>query len=231
MQRWKKFTNYDFAFNTQTAPIVIAELGRAVRSLPLAFTKDQETFRLSAILGTKPNQNLYVDYQGRWLGGYVPAHFRSYPFYLENMELHFDEESGLISKTEGEPIFDRDGNYTKPVQDVFEFLKKIEQNRIATQKAVDALADKGLITEWKVKEIDGLYRADEAKLSKLSDNDYLQLRKVQAMPVIYGQLFSMANIGVFDKLSNIREKTKPEDPGFTLSDDGDLDIDWDKIKI
>lgn len=237
-KRWQKFINYEFALHISTAPIVTAELGKTVRTLPLAFTKEQESFVLSAVMGTESKQNLFVDYQGRWLGGYVPAHFRGYPFALnESGELYIDENSGLISELQGEPIFDQDGNFSDPVQQVYEFLKKIEQNKAVTQKAVDALVEAGLITEWNLKlkvggeekQISGLYRIDEAKLNKLEDRAFLTLRKVQALPIIYAQLFSMANIAVFDKLEQIREKTKPEDLGFTLSDDGDLGIDWDNI--
>ncbi len=206
---WQKFTNYNFASKQQTSTIVAAELGQAVRTLPMAFVKQGDNFILCAVMALEPEQNLYVAPDGRWLGGYVPAAFRGYPFSIKNGTLHIDEDSGLVSDdTSGQALFDKAGELTKPVQDVLNFLQQIEQNRTITDLAVAALSDAGCITEWefKDKDVTGLYRADEAKLNTLEGETYLKLRKTKSIAIAYAQLFSMANIGVFDKLVKIREQ-------------------------
>lgn len=231
-KHWQKFTNYNFAAQTQTARVVAAELGQAVRTLPMAFVKQGDNFILSAVMALEPDQNLYVAPDGRWLGGYVPAAFRGYPFSIQNGTLHIDEDSGLVSEdTSGQALYDKTGELTKPVQDVQNFLRQIEQNRTITDLAVAALSDAGCITEWQFKDKDvaGLYRADEAKLNTLDGETYLKLRKTKSIAIAYAQLFSMANIGVFDKLEKMQTRKEEEEPD--LENLENFDIDWDKIKI
>ncbi len=204
---WQKFTNYRFAARTQTAAVVVAEIGQAVRTLPLAFIKQGDNYVLAAVMSLSKGQNLYVAQDGRWLGGYVPAAFRGYPFSLRGEQLYIDESSGLISDTDGEVLYDKNGELSKPVQDVLNFLQQIEQNRTVTDLAVAALQEAGCIAEWRLKDtkVTGLYRTDEAGLNSLNDQAFLKLRKAGGLPIAYAQLFSMANIGVFDNLIKIRE--------------------------
>lgn len=222
---WQKFTNYNFAANTQTAPIVAAELGQAVRTLPMAFVKQGDHFILCAVMGFEAGQNLYVAPDGRWLGGYVPAAFRGYPFSLVNNTLHIDENSGLVSEdTSGQALYDGNKELTRPVQDVLNFLQQTDRNRAITDLAVSALSNAGCITGWPFKDdkITGLYRADEVKLNSLDEQSFLKLRKNQGLPIAYAQLFSMANIGVFDKLLKMQEQMvmpKQEDLKGIFADD------------
>jgi hypothetical protein len=220
---WQRFTSYNFAANTRIAPMVSAELAQAVRALPMAFVQQGDNFILCAVMGLDSDQNLYVTPDGKWLGGYVPAAFRGHPFSIQNKTLCIDEDAGLVSEdTRGQALYDNNGELTKPVQDVLNFLQQIEQNRTVTDLAVAALSDAGCITEWQFKDknVTGLYKADEAKLLNLDDQTYLKLRKTGGIPIAYAQLFSMANIGIFDKLIKIRKQMKK--PGIDncfLNDD------------
>ncbi len=186
----------------------------------MAFIKQGETFILVGLMSLTPGQNMFVGPNGQWLGAYVPSAFRSYPFRLARAEgkddliLCIDEDSGLISDKQGEPFFDESGELSQQVKDVLDFLSQIEQNRMATQQAVTALADAGLITEWNLKindgeqekPITGLYIVDEAKLNSLDDAEFVKLRKTGSLPLGYAQLLSMANISVFDKLRQLHEQ-------------------------
>ncbi len=236
-KHWQKFNDYIFASQTPTAPIVAAELGQAVRTLPLGFLKQQDNYTLIALMGLDPTQNLYVARDGRWLGGYVPSVFRGYPFRLLRAEgrdeliLCVDEDSGLINDdSSGQPIFEDNGVLAPPVKDVMNFLSQVEQNRTVTDLAVSALADAGLITVWplkvkdgeKEKPVTGLYMVDEGKLNLIDDQTFLHLRKTQALPIAYAQLLSMSNIQIFDKLAKIRaqmDKQAEPEVGFTLGED------------
>src|SRR5690242_6836867 len=80
MKRWRAAGDYQFASEMAVAPIVVAELAQASHAIPLALVKDGEQFVLTALLSLLPNQNLFVGPQGQWLGTYVPALVRSYPF-------------------------------------------------------------------------------------------------------------------------------------------------------
>ncbi len=225
-KRWQRYTSYSFAATTSYAPLVAAELQRAMQNMPLAFIRQGQNFHVAAVLSLSPGDNLFVDSQGRWLGGYVPSVFRGHPFKLAKLQdqdklvLCVDEASGLISESGGEPFFDENSELAQPVREVREFLEKVAQNSVATQRAVNALAEAGVLASWQVKiEIGdevlapaGLYRIDEARLNSLDNETFLKLRTAQALPVAYAQLFSMANMGMLKKLAEIRKKQPPQPP-------------------
>lgn len=223
---WTRQLSYSFAAKDSLALLAAAELSKAVHAFPMVFIKQQDRFFLAAVLSLTPGTNLFVAQNGKWLGGYVPAAFRGYPFSLakaqgkDNLILCVDEDSGLVheDKTAGEPFFDDTGEVTQQVKDVLNFLNQMEQNKTATNVAVAALADAGVITQWPLKirqgdqekPVTGLYRVDEAKLNSLDDGQFTKLRKAGSLPVAYAQLFSMGNISIFEKLAQIREKTQPK---------------------
>jgi hypothetical protein len=217
---WKRYQSYDFAAKDNLAPLAGAEIARAVSTLPMAFVKHQDTFSLVAVLSLTPGTNMFTGQNGQWLGGYVPAVFRGYPFMLaaaegrDDLILCVNEDSGLILDDPGaEPFFDEQGQVSGPVQEILNFLSQIEQNRAVTNQAVNALAEAGIITKWQLKikdgdqekPITGLYRVDEAKLNTLADESFLKLRKAGSLPIAYGQLLSMGNIQIFEKLSTMHQ--------------------------
>ncbi|MCA1786045.1 MAG: SapC family protein [Desulfobacteraceae bacterium] len=236
---WKRFQSYNFASKDNLAPLAGAEVAKAVLTLPMAFVKQQDTFSLVAVLSLAPGTNLFTGQNGRWLGGYVPAVFRGYPFLLAKAEGRDDlilcvhEDSGLIlDDKSAEPFFDDQGQVSPPVQEILNFLSRIEQNKAITNQAVSVLADAGLITEWplKIKEgeqekpVTGLYMVDEAKLNTLEDELFLKLRKAGSLPIAYGQLLSMGNIQAFEKLADMQTsqaRAAAEQPDFKafLGDD------------
>jgi hypothetical protein len=234
---WTRYTSYSFASKSSIVPLVGAEITKAIAGgLPMAFVKEQDRFFLAAVLSLAPGTNLFVAPTGKWIGAYVPSAFRSYPFVLakaqgkEDLILCVDEESGLVKDDKSaEPFFDDQGQLSKPVQDVLNFLSQIEKNKIQTVRAVASLADAGVITEWPLKikhgdqekPVNGLYQIDEAKLNSLEDERFLKIRKAGALPIAYAQLPSMGNIQVFEKLAKAQEKLKgnDSDAGSFLADD------------
>jgi hypothetical protein len=234
---WKRFASYQFAAKDNLVPLVVAEIAQSVLNFPMAFVKQQDMFVLVAVLSIIPGRNMFVDPNGRWLGGYVPSAFRGYPFRLARSEksnehiLCVDEGSGLIQDgaNTAEPFFDEAGKISQQVQGILDFLSQIETSRALTQKAVASLADAGMITEWNLtikdgdqeKPVTGLYRVDEARLNAVDDQTFLDLRKASALPLVYAQLLSMANIQLFDKLAKVHEQMASKQS--TPSQEVDLD--------
>jgi hypothetical protein len=190
----------------------------------MAFLKQQDCFYLVAVLSLTPGTNLFVAPNGRWLGKYTPSVFRSYPFLLakvkglDNPVLCVDEDSGLVhnDQTAGELFFDDNGEVSKPVKEIMNFLNQVEQNRAATNVAVAALAEAGVLAEWllKIKDGDqekpvtGLYRIDEAGLNALEDETFLKIRKAGVLPIAYAQLMSMGNMQNLAQLAKAQEQMK-----------------------
>lgn len=209
---WVPPTDYFFARHEHIVPIVAAEINKAVQCFPLAFVKQEERFILAAVLSPLPQRNIYVSTTGKWVGNYIPAHFRSHPFYLvkpadkENHILCVDESTNHIGADKPNPIYMSDFRMLAPmVQTIFDFLVKVEQDRILTQQAVDALDAAGVLTEWQLSiklnskqtPVTGLYCIDEKKIESLSNGEYLKLRQAQGLPLVYAQLISMKNIHRF----------------------------------
>src|SRR5437899_270151 len=79
---WQRHSNYTFAAQANVLPIVAAELVKLVPALPMGFVQTETGFQLMAITSLQPGTNFFVAPDGRWLGDYVPAVLRAYPFRL-----------------------------------------------------------------------------------------------------------------------------------------------------
>lgn len=237
-QYWHRFTNYLFAAGYHTAPLSAPEIPVAALNMPLAFIKARERFILAAVLSPKPGENLFLaPKDGRWLGAYVPASIRRYPFWLkvepEKKETLFvDETSGLVDSdpNAGEPFFNLNGEWTDSLKQLVQFLRQTEQSRMVTENAVSFLAGAGVITEWNYKLAatdekpvqTGLYRIDEVRLGNLPDADFLKLRRTGALKVAFAQLLSMGNMAKFAALNKLRQQQVAQDspkPSFSLGED------------
>jgi hypothetical protein len=247
-KRWISKGRYDFAKTMAVVPIAAEETLHATREMPCAFTKVEDRFVLSVVLGLQPDTNLFVIPDGRWIGSYTPALFRAYPFRLakvqgqENLALVVDEDGGLSS--DGEPFFDEEGKPAPKLAQFIEFLTKIEQGRRKTDEVVKQLDDAGLIEEWPItikgddgseQKINGLYRVAEQKLNQLDDESFLKLRRSQALPLAYMQLLSMRNIDILGKLAKaqIEVAQKQADQAAKLfygDQDDELKIDWSQFE-
>ena len=178
--------------------------------MPLAFFQDRDRFVLVAVLSLSPNRNMLVAPDGRWLGGYVPAFLRSYPFALvpkqgtDQLVLCIDTDSGLVvdGSAAGEDFVGPDGNISPALKKVLDFLNALEGSRRATDVAMAALAAAGVIQPWPItlktgeadRPIAGLYRIDEVALNALTDDVFLKLRKASALPIAYGKCYQWANL-------------------------------------
>jgi len=216
--RWQRYTSYAFAQAEAIVPLVISELPKAIMSLPVAFICQEGVYVPVAVLGLKPGQNLLVDQSGKWLGGYVPATLRGYPFLLvqhsDQLVMCVDEESGLVNDSQaGELLFGDDGKITESVQAVLDFLVHIQQSRAHTEVACAALERHGCIRPWaithkldaqKERKIEGLFQIDESALNALADDAFLELRQAGALLLAYCQLLSVQHLPLLAHLAEAR---------------------------
>lgn len=190
---------YRFAEHERAVPVLLAELNKVIPHYLLGFIARDEGYTLVALLGAKANAYLAPD--GRWLGPYVPATLRGYPFALASAEdgsrvLAIDAE--LLSDA-GEPLFNGD-ELSNTAQKTLDFLEQCEKNRAATQQATAKLAEHGLLAKWDLAvptdaeggtpvKLDGVYRLDEAKLNQL-DGEALADLQGGPLALAYAQMFS-----------------------------------------
>lgn len=237
-KRFKRYDSYAFAAKDALAPLVLKELVRATMVMPIGFAKVQEAFVPVAVLGLGNGKNLFVAPDGRWVGRYVPAAYRGYPYVLANgpddkQILCFDDSSGLLSETEGEPFFGEDGKPTQAINDILNFLTQLAVNRQATQRVCALLQEHGLVVPWPIKlkgkegeperNLEGLFRIDEAAFNRLDEKSLYALHQGGALPVIYCQLLSMQHLPVLGELAKALEAAEQQ-AALPKNEAGEIDL-------
>ncbi len=232
-QGWRRYDSYAFAANDAVVPLVVQELAKACMSLPIAFLRQNDAFVPHAVQGLEPGRNLFV-VNGKWVAPYTPAAYRGYPFALakgEDDQLHLciDMDSGLVGADGDQPFFDEAGEAAKPVKDALNFLQQIHNNRAVTVRVCAALAAEDLFQPWPLKvqtadgerNIEGLFRIDEARLNSLDPEALARVQKAGGLPVAYCQLLSMGNIQTLGLIARKLDEVKNRMP--EMSDQIDVD--------
>ena len=240
---WKKVTNFAFAAEDILIPLVAAEINKVAATMPVAFVKGEVGFQLAAVASLDGLKSQYVAPDGRWLGSYIPAALRAYPFRIlkpENSDqpvLCINEASGLVGENteEGSPFFDDENQPTQEMIDKFEFLSKVDMHLTLTEGLVKTLGDVGLLTPWElsleqgeeVATVRGLFRVDQEAFDKLNDEDFLTLRKSGGLAIPYGQIYSMDQLAILKRLhqhhadsaaGNLESFSLAEDEGSLVFD-------------
>jgi hypothetical protein len=217
---WNHDGDYAFVAEEAAVPIIGAELNKIALGMPIGFVILDVGYQLVAITSLQPGTNLYVAQNGKWIGDYIPAVLRAYPFQLAQQEgaedfiLCVNEASGLLVEREddGNAFFDDQDQPTQEIKDILNFVTNIKAGREVTQEGVNSLAEAGVITPWKINlnngekvvPVEGLFRIDEVALKKLDDEGFLAVREAGGLPIAYTQLFSMNQLAVLERLSELR---------------------------
>ena len=218
---WRRPTEYIWAARETVAALVGTEFGAAAVCMPIAFIEQSGRYQPVAVLSPVQGRNLFISPEGLWLGSHVPAIFLSYPFRLiyaegsDRVALGVDEDSGLVVDAGSDAhvmrFFEADGSPTAALKGIIEFLQQLERSRSATDIAVAALAEAGVIQPWQMQAtldnkqvlVQGLHGIDEVALDALDDQRFLELRNGKALGLAYAQLISMHRTGVFGQLAAI----------------------------
>ena len=241
-KRWLRFTSYAHAENEAIMPLSVPELPKAMMSLPVCFIQQGDDFFLAAVLNIKPGKNLLVGTNGQWVGPYVPAACRSFPFILAKTPegqtvLCIDEDAGMVTEgPEGEPFFEEDGEPAKAIMDVMGFLNQLEQGRLAAAASCAVLAKHQLIQPWPIMlksetgetAVEGLFRVDETALNQLSAEALLEVRDAGGLNVAYCQLLSMQHLSTIGKLAEMHANAAAQaaKPTNISSPPGELNLDF-----
>ncbi|EAQ05384.1 SAPC family protein [Yoonia vestfoldensis SKA53] len=213
----------------------MTELAKACMCLPIAFIQQKDAFVPHAVQGLEQGRNLFV-VNGKWVAPYTPAVYRGYPFAVtegEDDQLHLciDMDSGLVGAGEGfdQPFFDDAGEAAQPVKDALNFLQQIHRNRAVTKRVCAALAAEDLFQPWPLKvqtadgerNIEGLFRIDEARLNSLDPDALHRVHAAGGLPVAYCQLLSMSHVQTLGLIQRKLAEVKNRMP--EMSDQIDVD--------
>jgi hypothetical protein len=144
-----------------------------------------------ALLGLSQKENLYLD-GPRWDARYIPAFIRRYPFLTANLRgvagpgVMVDSGWSGLSDTEGEPLFEADGQPADALKRAMEFLERFEIEAQRTRGFCLRLQEFDLLKEMKADatlpdgatlSVDGFYAVDEEKLLNLPDLQVLEMHR------------------------------------------------------
>ena len=203
--------SFEFARTMPLVRVVAAEIAQVAPNFPVVFLKEGEAFAPYALMGLAQGENLYVADDGRWLGFYVPAMLRRYPFMFGRAPevaegkavLMIDD--AMLSPDEGEPLFTDDSSEPSgPVARAIQFLTELELRAGRTAALVKTLADLDLMdllplqvnrTGSEPTPLGGMYVVNEAKLDALPDETFLALRRSGALSLAFAQILSLTQLG------------------------------------
>ena len=228
---------WSFAATSPILTIVGAEAHRCAAFFPLVImdvtpeaapeaTRDLELVSLHA---TTAGENWCVTSDGRWLAGYIPAVLRAVPFRLIKSDdpegrsvLCIDELSPLLTKTQNpesdrmSPLFNADGSLSSFTRSQLDFIAQVTSNHLATKEILQKISQENILTPWSASVVRGgqnlemrnLLIIDEKALNALPDEAFLRLRHAGALPLIYSQLMSLAQIENLQRLARFYDQSQ-----------------------
>lgn len=206
-------------------PVVVHEFVVAGAEFPVVFVKDQQTERFQPVvlLGLAAQQNLLLK-DDKWGALYVPRVVRNYPLVLvqdapdsDRLIVAIDETSERVNETEGFPLFNDDGSesefLTARKQQMGEYVDYSQMTQVFMEKlkSLDLLKEQVLTVtiNGEKRNINGIHMVDDQKLNELSDETFLELRKLGYLTAIYAHLMSLQHTQqLVQKLAEREEAAK-----------------------
>ena len=237
--------SYSFAANEIRVPVLAAEVTMVARDYVVVF--DAKTPVACALLGVERDKNAYVNERGQWYGRYRPAVIRSYPFTMvpvtgdvpsptgeQNFSIVIDADAMHLSQSEGERLFDSDGQPTAILQKVQSVLTALQKDNFRTAHLIGQLEAHGLLVsryltvERNKSTLSGLRVVDAEALAKLEPAALAELRTSGALEIAYAQLLSLNNLR--DSPLSWGGETAHKEPDrksmSLFEEGGDIDLDF-----
>lgn len=202
--------SFDFAREVNSVPLLAAEFIAAATDYTIVFAGDEETVLPSVILGMRSNRNDHVDANGKWVGGYVPAFLRRYPFVFarssdgRTFTLCLDEEfDGFNKDGKGERLFDSDGNRTQYLESMLTFTREYQSLFERTQQFCRRVKEHDLLQQAQANfslpdgeraQLGGFYTINRDKLKALPAEVLAEMAKTDELELCYVHLHSLNNL-------------------------------------
>jgi len=193
--------------------VVVGEFGEACKEYPLVWIEagqDAQGVRQVApiaVFGLVKGQNLCLD-GGAWRTAYMPVALRLYPFALARSgdvqyAVCHDANSTRMSVTQGEALFDEQGNPTAFLQDVQRQLEQVELDVERTRQMGLELLRLDLLREMRFEAtlpdgasvgVEGFLTIDDKRLAELPDAEVVKLHKSGALGLVHAHRLSLSNM-------------------------------------
>lgn len=238
---YKPTQNLEFAKEMPLTSISWEEIPSISQHLPTAFRlfqhEGKNVLELVAIQSLDRSRNLMILPNGRWLGGYMPAVYRSEPFAMfpdkddkKTLQLNIKEEQIAPTSEEGvKPFFNEAGELSDNLKLAMRFLGDLTKGYRQTQSMIVQLYKHGVLqpldlaNELNLEEDHAfpnlhtdLYRANLNKISELSDQAIAELQRSGALHLAslqYSSQFRLKGLmsltKIYDEMSS--KLTKPNE--------------------
>jgi len=221
--RFSPASDFKFAASVTSAPLSVSEIVDAAKAFPVVFGKEDGPLLPLALMSAKEGTNAYIDADGKWLAAYVPAHIRRYPFILgntdnpENFTVMVAPDAPHFAEGTGERLFNQDGEKGPTLTKAIEFLSAFQQEIAATEKLMQPLADKDVLTMQKLEltdgegrtvVFDGVRAVDRDKMKALDDATLAGWVRDGLMVAVEAHLGSLKNFGTIAANQDIKPEAK-----------------------
>lgn len=211
--RFEKKNDFTFAKKEHNCPLMANEVYNASFSFPIVFPAGGETIVPQAMLSAIPGTNNCVAEDGSWKGGYLPMHFRRYPFFLgrekdaDKAVILFDEAAPQLGETDGKLLFTKKGEgYTASplLNDIKNSLKAFDEEYQRTKAFGKLLKNAKVLTPAKMtvesggkkQKIVGFSVVDWSKVVKLDDAVLANWTRIGLIQLIHDHLQSLKRYGL-----------------------------------
>lgn len=213
--RFSPHQPFDFARELVFIPLAASELFKAARETVIVFPIQGGVPQ--ALVAFEAGCNVHIDDAGHWVGRYVPAHLRRYPFVLgeipttpEEREengrrfgLQVDVGAPHLNKPDGIRLFDDTGQPTDSLKKIQQILMGLQHDFERTQAMVNQLDTFDLLEERQLKinpdkeeskVMTGFRLVDQKALADLPGDRLALLRETGALGMAYAHIMSLTNL-------------------------------------
>ncbi len=209
----------NFAKGSAFIPVIANEVALVGNTFPIVFTAEDNPSLVALVsLG---GDSLAINHEGKWVTKYVPSFIRKYPFAIASTEdnpnqkvILIDEESNLVSTTDGNELFLEDGKQSDILKNAIEFLTNHENQMIITKNVAKAISDSGILEDREIavgegeeKQIlvNGFKVVDREKLNALSDDILANWVRKGIISLIDAHLKSLEHIETLFTIAQQRQ--------------------------
>ena len=209
----------NFAKGSAFIPLLANEVTLLGDTFPIVFTAEANP--LLVVLVSLGGDSLAINHEGKWITNYVPSFIRKYPFAIASTEgnpnqkvILIDEESDLVSTTEGSELFLEDGNQSDILKNAINFLTNHENQTIITKNVAKAISDSGILEDREIAVgegeerqilVNGFKVVDREKLNSLSDDILADWVRKGIITLIDTHIKSLNNINKLFEIAQERQ--------------------------
>jgi hypothetical protein len=194
--------------------IVASEFTAAAACCPILLAKSPETgaFYAGAMFGFKPGENLLAEDPGA-SRAFRPLDIERQAFFTSGENIAVDLEHPRISETEGEPLFDEDGEPTDVLRRIQRALGLLVSGNEETHSFIQTLVGLRLVEPIDISlrfdddeklHLEGLYTVSLDSIAELDDSTALSLFRKGYLNLAYTIAGSLRQIPVLANRRNDR---------------------------